>query len=438
MGSFSLYALNRNDIAGALRYVRQHWDELRPEDFTTLDRLQDHSVEWRRQLDELVTKLQAEKGKSRHAALLHRCAGNYVRVIHRPDGKTMYVPRERALARPDLYRPDGPDEAYKLKHDPSPTTPPTSPPTKPPITPPTKPTAKPPTPPPSSPPLPFYDEQLSTAVDVLKRNLGAARTPPAPSYTETPEPGQAKAQLPQPAQRAIRAHLSTILARIGLHNHGATRKKARRYTIMEKMHAASVRGVHDWDGQILVREDVHQMALAFFQHPQRASQAHAEAAAVLIHEAIHGHSPMEREAYDKAGAFLEESTTELLSRYVMRQHLRGNFNGSAYNMELVGLDGVVRHTLGVGDDKSEVSSRLAHKAALRAASAMRREQVKPATDRFAYVQLFADALGQAVPSTAHIFGGLSETQIAARRQEISKRAYNRITKSFDWWVRHDF
>lgn len=423
---FEIYSLDRNDIEGALRYVAHHWGELRPEDFTTLDRLQDQAGEWRRRLAKLARRLTKQEGPGtqRQAALRFVSANKYVRVVHLPDGKTMYVPRERALAHPDLYRPDGPDEAYKLKQGPPPQAP-HVPPT------PTPPTG------PKAPPAQRFDEELQASVSSLARQLGATRTKPAPSYTDVLEAGAAEAQLPQPAQRAIRAHLSKILARIGLHNHGANRSKSRRYTIMRQMKSANLRGVHDWDGQLLIREDVHQMALAFFQHPERANSAHADAAAVLLHEEIHGHSPLLKEGYEKSGAFIEEATTELLARYVMRQHLRGSFEGGAYNAELIGLDGVVRHALGVGDDKSELASKLAHKSALRAAAFMRDSKAQPVSHRHDYVRLFADSLGRAVPATAHIFSGLTADQVAQRRRQIADKAYHHITKHFDFWVRYD-
>jgi hypothetical protein len=423
---FAIYRLDRNDIESALRYLEAHWGELRPEDFTTLDRLQDQPGEWRRRSAELARRLAAEQGPAlQRRAALRTASTKYVRVIHIPDGSVRYILRERVLARPDLYRPDGPDEAYKLRQGPPPKAPP------PPHTP------TPPATAPKPPAAPRFDEELTASVGSLARNLGAGRQPPTPSYEETPEPGAAATQLPPPAQRAVRMHLSKILARIGLHNHGAKRRKSQRYTIMRQMKSVHLAGVHDWEGQLLVREDIHQQALAFFQDPTRGNSTNAEAAAVLLHEEIHGHSPLQKEGYEKCGAFIEEATTELLARYVMRQHLRGSFSGSAYNAELIGLDGVVRHALGVGSDKSTAATELAHRTALRAAAFMRDSRATPVKHRFDYVQLFADSLARAVRPDAHIFSGLDETQVAERRQQVAKRAYDHLTKHFDFWVRHD-
>jgi len=50
---------------------------------------------------------------------------------------------------------------------------------------------------------------------------------------------------------------------------------------------------------------------------------------------------------------------------------------------------------------------------------MRREGAKVVSHRHDYVQLFADSLAKAVPSTAHIFKGLTPEQIAERRKQIA-------------------
>jgi len=425
----SVYQLARNDIVGALAFVDANWGKLRPEDLTALYRLFDDPQQWQDELAQLDHYLRPlrETGAVRKLATVRKQASKYVRVVHIPDGQIRYVPIDRARARPDLYRPDGVDEAYKLKSTPPP--PGVKP--KPPADQPAHAQPQPPTPPPQ------FDEELQASVNSLARNLGVGRIPPEPSYTEKHDPDWAATQLPRSAQRAIRTHLAAILKRLGIHNYGHAAPSAHRYIIAAKMERPTLAGVHTWTGEIIVREDVHRDALAFFTNPAKASSYQAAAAGTLLHEEIHGHSPLTKEAYEKAGAFIEEATTEILCRHVVRQYLRGSFITRAYDAELVALDNTVRHALGLksGRQASGADNLLAHKAALRAAAFMRREGIKVVSHRHDYVQLFADSLAKAVPSTAHIFKGLTPEQIAERRKQIATRTFDHIKGNFDWWVK---
>jgi hypothetical protein len=59
----SVYQLDRNDVAGALAFVRANWGRLRPEDFSILRQLQDKPTKYLRALDELEAELLPRKGK---------------------------------------------------------------------------------------------------------------------------------------------------------------------------------------------------------------------------------------------------------------------------------------------------------------------------------------------------------------------------------------
>ena len=62
----NVYALRRDDIAGALAFIEQHWDNLRPEDFAIIRQLQTHPAEYLRRLSVL------EKRRSPSRALRRR------------------------------------------------------------------------------------------------------------------------------------------------------------------------------------------------------------------------------------------------------------------------------------------------------------------------------------------------------------------------------
>jgi len=119
--------------------------------------------------------------------------------------------------------------------------------------------------------------------------------------------------------------------------------------------------------------------------------------------------------------------------------LRGSFITRAYDAELVSSGQHRAACVGAegGRQASGADNLLAHKAALRAAAFMRREGIKVVSHRHDYVQLFADSLAKAVPSTAHIFKGLTPEQIAERRKQIATRTFDHIKGNFDWWSSRD-
>jgi hypothetical protein len=114
MANFDIYSLPHNDLDAALAFADQHWRELRPEDFTTLARLNEaHSAELFQGLADLKQRKGGD-GSERHGTVTHRrlrrlryrsvlyvAAGKkppltkWVRVLRKRDGKIIQVRRGR-------------------------------------------------------------------------------------------------------------------------------------------------------------------------------------------------------------------------------------------------------------------------------------------------------------------------------------------------------
>ena len=61
-GKPNVYSIGRNNIPAALRFIEEHWGQLRPEDFTILRQLQDHGLEYMTKLKALKQRLEPIKG----------------------------------------------------------------------------------------------------------------------------------------------------------------------------------------------------------------------------------------------------------------------------------------------------------------------------------------------------------------------------------------
>lgn len=91
-------------------------------------------------------------------------------------------------------------------------------------------------------------------------------------------------------------------------------------TFDESKGKSSIEGVHDWDGAIVVRPKYVKRAQEFLSGSEAAKQNHKllKAMHVLVHEAVHGHSPIRQEDFKGRYRLLEEATTELAARKVSK------------------------------------------------------------------------------------------------------------------------
>lgn len=61
-GAPNVYSVPRNNIPVALKFVEDHWGQLRPEDFSVLRQLQDNPSAYLQQLRRLQQRLTPLKG----------------------------------------------------------------------------------------------------------------------------------------------------------------------------------------------------------------------------------------------------------------------------------------------------------------------------------------------------------------------------------------
>ena len=123
------------------------------------------------------------------------------------------------------------------------------------------------------------------------------------------------------AQKAVRDSLRKLCSDFGMLDRDAGSAGANVVKMQSKTQiGAGVNGIHDWTGGIISRDKCVKRAAELM-----ATQAKGEPAPlkgekgmhVLVHEAIHGHSPIQRKQFKGRYRLLEEATTELASRKVM-------------------------------------------------------------------------------------------------------------------------
>lgn len=159
MANLQIYNLPHNNTAAALTFAKQHWHELRPEDFTTLARLQDDPAALFNGLAKLERQLGEPRPAKKSGAVLYHTVPylavkdqllsddvllyyraryyrvveaqqeqltKWVRVVRVRDGKIVQVRREVALAKSHKYKPLKPLQAVPVKPREVPPAPPTT------------------------------------------------------------------------------------------------------------------------------------------------------------------------------------------------------------------------------------------------------------------------------------------------------------------------
>jgi SPP1 gp7 family putative phage head morphogenesis protein len=139
---------------------------------------------------------------------------------------------------------------------------------------------------------------------------------------------------------------------------------------------SGARGRTSQNGNLQMREDVHRNAVAFLDRylglvSGKATSQQENGFKTLLHETVHNHSPFAWSAYERAGAVVEEVTTETLARRLMRDQFgaRGSLVGRtirvnenrSYDRDIDATRRILEQQLGV---KPSAAIRMIEDAAL--------------------------------------------------------------------------
>ena len=123
-------------------------------------------------------------------------------------------------------------------------------------------------------------------------------------------------------QKAVRETLNTLCRDFGMLDRDAGSVGAFKIESRSKEQLpGGAGGIHDWDGGIIVRDKSIKRAqdlVAAQAAGQAGNPKGAKGMHVLVHEAVHGHSPIRREQFKGRYRLLEEATTEMAARKVMK------------------------------------------------------------------------------------------------------------------------
>lgn len=123
-------------------------------------------------------------------------------------------------------------------------------------------------------------------------------------------------------QKAVRELFNTLCSDFGMLDRDKGKAGANKLEQKTKAELPpGVGGVHDWNGTIIVRDKSVARAAKLMEAKKSGAPIPPKAekgAHVIVHEAVHGHSPIRREQFKGRYRLLEEATTELAARKVMR------------------------------------------------------------------------------------------------------------------------
>lgn len=123
-------------------------------------------------------------------------------------------------------------------------------------------------------------------------------------------------------QVIVRREMNALMEEFGLWNddlYRAKKEAGRYYSYQPGMRPNAV-GVHHWEGTIGMERYHESRSAEFFTRIAKGERPLSPAALrakTLVHESIHGCSPMASSAYAGAGKIVEEATTEAAARYMM-------------------------------------------------------------------------------------------------------------------------
>lgn len=139
------------------------------------------------------------------------------------------------------------------------------------------------------------------------------------------------------AQTTVRAFADRIVEWFGgaVHDPAMT-ARAWVYRV-EALGRKRLNGYHDWDGVIAVDRKRHALTVKALNLLRRGQHSAVTAdmwdtLRTLVHETVHGHSPLKALGYVRHGAAIEEATTELAARRMMRDTFGAHGPGSYHNV----------------------------------------------------------------------------------------------------------
>ncbi|MCP4573231.1 MAG: hypothetical protein GY838_12830 [bacterium] len=192
-------------------------------------------------------------------------------------------------------------------------------------------------------PPPAHGGCRSTAIPVLGATLArpatpkpkpAARPKPAAPKPATPnhgigqfdpsktkyDNGKLAQALKAEDQAEVREQMAALLHEEGVvpYDHAWNRPEKLMYN--SDLKRAGARGVHTWRGQIGLDARAHREAGQFMANAEIGhgdAQRYLNGFNSLVHEAVHGASPMKSSAYRGVGVFAEETSTEAAARHIV-------------------------------------------------------------------------------------------------------------------------
>jgi hypothetical protein len=95
------------------------------------------------------------------------------------------------------------------------------------------------------------------------------------------------------------------------------------------MSARSAAGLHSWEGRITVQSKIHKRATKFLKDPQH--NIGVSEFRTVVHEGIHGCSPIQPGAYQGVGMYAEEASTEMAARFILNKRYGWTWSQGSYN-----------------------------------------------------------------------------------------------------------
>lgn len=225
-------------------------------------------------------------------------------------------------------------------------------------------------------------------------------------------------------QAVIRREVRSIVDRLGMVDRDATREARDRIRTLPLVHLKDAWGLHAGTGEIWIDREVDRRSRSFFAKlatGARPSEVETARTRTLIHETVHGYSPLGHASYAGAGRVVEEVTVELTARRLMRETFSLSYGAIArpiaspqssrsYDREIVAVRRRVQALFGIGP-------RAAIEVLEETAVTMRR--AGPIVNGpVAYTRHFANSVAVPEPALKGLTGEARTARIRALRDEL--------------------
>lgn len=223
---------------------------------------------------------------------------------------------------------------------------------------------------------------------------------------------------PSPAnQKAVRDQFNVLCADFGMMNRdtppGGAQFKVSAKNPQTKQYDLASEGLHAWDGTIVVKKKYAKRAAELLSGQPAATPPNKMRLGmhVIVHETVHGHSPIQQKQFKGRYRLLEEATTEMAARKMMVDGFGATWpeasEGGAYKdfvnaVSLGAQTALQRKGIAVpsGDDWNNVLGE--------AAVEMRRRPPPTDPDKYAYLKRFASSLPLAGADKPEVVKEISE------------------------------